>query len=73
VRLVLPPSPPRAGQSEKRFVDEGRDLEGVIAPLATHVSAGEPSQLRLHDGQRTLEGALISVAPGSEEFRDRSW
>src|SRR5262249_46179677 len=71
VRAVLPAKLTGSGQPQKRFIDEGGDLKGVIASLATHVAAGEPSQLRLDDGDQPIEGRVIAGAPGPEELRNR--
>ena len=70
VRPVLPPKPPCAGQPQKRFVDQRCRLQGVIAPFAAHVRAGQAAQLRLDERQQPLERTRIPSAPPMQQLRD---
>ena len=55
-------------QPHMGFIHQGRGLEAMSRTLALHVPASQAMELVVNDGRQTVEGALISVAPGAEDL-----
>jgi site-specific DNA recombinase len=50
------------------LVDQGSGLQTVASAFPPQVVPGEPAQFVIHDRCQLIEGILISVAPGAEQY-----
>jgi hypothetical protein len=57
-------------QTDVGLVDERRGLQTVAHPFAGHTAARNPMQLRVDDGDQTLQRLVVAVAPRFEQPRD---
>jgi hypothetical protein len=57
-------------QTDVGLVDERRGLQTVAHPFASHTAARNPMQLRVDDGDQTLQRLVVAVAPRFEQPRD---
>jgi hypothetical protein len=65
---ALPVETPEIDETQIGLVDEGRRLEGVIAPLAGEMGSGHPVQLVVDERQELVQSRGISSPPIEEEL-----
>ena len=70
MRAIPPIDPPLIDQSQIRFVDERRRLQGVPHPLASKLARGDAAQLGIHERQQLVEGTVVPATPIVEQRRD---
>ncbi len=56
-----------ATQTQKRFIDERRRLQGMFAPFVAHIACGEPMQFAIHQRREFDECIAISGLPLGEQ------
>ena len=56
-------------EAQKRLVDEGRSLEGVVRAFVRKVALGETPKLLVHERYQLVEGAPVPIAPPLKEPR----
>ncbi len=57
-------------ESQIRFVDERRRLQGVARPLTTKLAPRDAAQLGVHERQQLIERTVIPATPLIEQRRD---
>ena len=72
MRAILPVHLALIDELEEGFVDQGRGLKGVVAPLPAQVGGGEPPQLGINRRQEPVERILPPETPLLEQLRDLS-
>src|SRR5580704_683074 len=65
---VLPAHALVIHQPQVSLVDQGSGLQTVASAFRPQVVPGEPAQFVIHDRCQLIEGILISVAPGAEQY-----
>ena len=70
VRAVLPAYVLDVQQPDVGLVHERCGLQTVAHPFAGHTAARNPMQLRVDDGDQTLQRLVVPVAPRFEQPRD---
>jgi hypothetical protein len=69
MRAVLPVHVPLIDEPHERFVNEGRGLERVVCPLASHVLPGHTAQLRVQDGHKPFRSLGIVRTQLTQDLR----
>jgi hypothetical protein len=57
-------------QPQEGFVHHRGRLQGVIAPLRSHVVTRQPAKLLIDEGRQTLQGLGVAVTPVGQELRE---
>jgi hypothetical protein len=70
VGAVSPPHPFVVDQPEVSLVDQGRGLQTVVRAFPVQVVSRESAQFVVYDRRQLIEGVLIPIAPGSEQYAD---
>src|SRR4029450_12555041 len=70
MRAIVPSNAVRAGEPEKRLVDQRRRLQRVAPSLPAHESPRQPSKFGFDKWHQPLERTLIAIAPSSQQLRD---
>ena len=71
VRSIFPLDVADVDEAQIRLMNKGRGLQRVARPLVAHLTAGQPPQLVVDDGDELLERSLIAAAPREQEPGDR--
>jgi hypothetical protein len=70
---VLPLHVSDINQLQIGFVDQRGGLQRVTRTLSPHVTAGQTSQLCIHERNQLIKRALVAIVPRHQELRDFSW
>ena len=70
LRAISPPHAAHAREPQKRFVDERRRLQRMVAPFATHLPPRHAAQVAVHDRHERVERERVAVPPRAQQGRD---